>query len=102
MMHVLQYLPGTIPHSAFEITDVPNIYTTRDLPLWRSVGSAYHQLTCSSWAGRSWKEGHDIVVKALKSYGIYENHQLGLCAVDSDFLMKTMLIQLLKNGGMLL
>ena len=44
----------------------------------------YHQLTCSKWAGRSWKKGHDIVVKALA----FEIRRLGMSAVDSDFTMK--------------
>ena len=44
----------------------------------------YHQLNCSKWAGRSWKKGHDIVVKALA----FEIRRLGMGAVDSDFTMK--------------
>ena len=44
----------------------------------------YHQLNCFKWAGRSWKKGHDIVVKALA----FEIRRLGMGAVDSDFTMK--------------
>ena len=46
----------------------------------------YHQHNCSKWlggSGRSWKRGHDIVVKALA----FEILWLGMGAVDLDFTM---------------
>ena len=48
---------------------------------WAAFG--YHQPNCSKWAGRSWKEGHDIVVKALA----FEICLHGMGAENMDFIM---------------
>ena len=46
---------------------LPSLPTPDGLCNCRAPLSAfgYHQLTCSKWAGRSWKKGHDIVANAL-------------------------------------
>jgi hypothetical protein len=45
--------------------------------------SRYHRLNCSQWAGRSWAQGHNVVVAALW----FENSRLGLSVVDIDAAM---------------
>ena len=46
--------------------------------------TGYHRLNCSRWAGRSWAQGHNLVVAALA----YENRRLGLAVVDLDAAMR--------------
>jgi hypothetical protein len=46
--------------------------------------SGYHRLNCSRWAGRSWAQGHNVVVAALG----FENRRLGLSVVDIDAAMR--------------
>ena len=46
--------------------------------------TGYHRLNCSRWAGRSWAQGHNLVVSALAS----ENRRLGLSVVDIDAAMR--------------
>jgi hypothetical protein len=46
--------------------------------------TGYHRLNCSRWAGRSWAQGHNLVVAALAS----ENRRLGLAVVDLDAAMR--------------
>ena len=92
---IIKHIPGTDGMSSHQLAQylslllglpLPSLPTPDGLYNCRAPLSAfgYHQLNCSKWAGRSWKKGHDIVVKALA----FEIRRLGMGAVDSDFTMK--------------
>ena len=46
--------------------------------------TGYHRLNCAKWAGRSWAQGHNLVVSALA----FENRRLALSVVDVDAAMR--------------
>jgi hypothetical protein len=46
--------------------------------------SGHHRLYCSRWAGRSWAQGHNLVVTAVG----FENRSPGLSVVDIDAAMR--------------
>ena len=63
----------------------PQLTSDGNCPCGRANDSTgYHRLNCSKWAGRSWAQGHNLVVAALA----FENRRLALSVVDVDAAMR--------------